>query len=226
MAIQDDGKIIAAGQTYVGTRYFTLVRYSEDGHIDSTFGINGIVKTNIGPSNDYLNSIDIDKSTGKIIVAGYSQKYDGTNDFFATVKYLKNGVIDSSFVINGILVNKIGTFGAQATTIKIQNNSNILVGGSSSLGATLLMLKPNGKIDSTFGKDGIFGYLHRGTYTSVNSILIDQNDRIIIAANYSSTAIIMRLLSDGAFDNSWSADGREKLNLSGARSRRNGIHKK
>ncbi|MEE9269624.1 MAG: delta-60 repeat domain-containing protein [Candidatus Krumholzibacteria bacterium] len=46
VAIQADGKIIAAGRgTGIGGTDFALVRYNTDGSLDATFGTGGVVTT-------------------------------------------------------------------------------------------------------------------------------------------------------------------------------------
>ena len=86
VAIQSDGKIVAAGYSYNGANYdFALVRYNTDGSLDTTFNTTGKVTTAIGASNDYAYAVAI-QSDGKIVAAGYS--YNGANDDFALVRYL------------------------------------------------------------------------------------------------------------------------------------------
>ena len=46
LAIQPDGKLVAAGYSYNGVQNkFALVRYNTDGSLDSSFGSGGIVTT-------------------------------------------------------------------------------------------------------------------------------------------------------------------------------------
>jgi len=49
LAVQSDGKIISTGYTGTGgNRDIALARLKPEGSIDSTFGVNGKVTTNIG----------------------------------------------------------------------------------------------------------------------------------------------------------------------------------
>ena len=55
MAIQADGKIVAAGKTYDSIDYnddFALARYNTDGTLDTSFGTGGKVITAIDPYFD------------------------------------------------------------------------------------------------------------------------------------------------------------------------------
>ncbi|HJP64878.1 MAG TPA: delta-60 repeat domain-containing protein, partial [Actinomycetota bacterium] len=70
MAIQSDGKIVAAG--YTGTypdEDFALARYTRAGALDNTFGGTGTITTPIGSSDDVAFAVAI-QSDGKIVAAG------------------------------------------------------------------------------------------------------------------------------------------------------------
>jgi uncharacterized delta-60 repeat protein len=70
IAVQPDGKIIAAGVvTAYGSGYsFVLARYHPDGSLDESFGYYGQVMTDVAPQ-DYANALALQQD-GKIILAG------------------------------------------------------------------------------------------------------------------------------------------------------------
>ena len=86
IAIQSDGKIVVAGYSEYGTndKDFAVVRYNGNGTLDSTFGSDGKVTTQIGAYNDVAKSMAI-QSDGKIVVAGYADT--GSSYDFAVVRY-------------------------------------------------------------------------------------------------------------------------------------------
>jgi len=70
VALQTDGRIVAAGECLVSGRgNFCLVRLNDNGSIDSSFGINGVVKTNVVDGRDSANAVFIEPN-GAILVAG------------------------------------------------------------------------------------------------------------------------------------------------------------
>jgi uncharacterized delta-60 repeat protein len=76
VAIQGDGKIVAAGLTEAPwptgvTSYsqFALLRVNTDGGVDPTFGNAGLVVTNVTPGGDLANAVVI-QSDGKILLGG------------------------------------------------------------------------------------------------------------------------------------------------------------
>jgi uncharacterized delta-60 repeat protein len=60
IVLQSDGKLVAAGVSNNGINAdFTLARYTQDGSLDNSFGTNGIVITQIGDTNDCIESVVI-----------------------------------------------------------------------------------------------------------------------------------------------------------------------
>jgi uncharacterized delta-60 repeat protein len=90
LAIQSDGKIVAAGFSSIGNDVpydFALARYNPDGTLDPTFNATGKVLTDFSGSGsfDAANALAI-QSDGKLVEAGYSDAR-GTLDF-ALARYL------------------------------------------------------------------------------------------------------------------------------------------
>ena len=46
--VQDDGRIVAVGESFQPGPYFALARYTAAGQLDTTFGNGGVVKTSLG----------------------------------------------------------------------------------------------------------------------------------------------------------------------------------
>src|SRR5262249_42131523 len=67
LAIQPDGKIVAAGTT---GEDIALTRYTADGHLDPTFGNAGTMTTDLG-FVDVANGVALTPAGG-IVVAGYT----------------------------------------------------------------------------------------------------------------------------------------------------------
>ena len=95
MALQPDGRIVAAGFSYRHHSYrsvdFALARYTAAGTLDDTFGTvvsgttrSGIVTTAIGSDNARAYAMAI-QADGRIVVAGSSR--NGSNDDFAVARY-------------------------------------------------------------------------------------------------------------------------------------------
>lgn len=71
VAIQTDGRIVAAGVSYNGANNdFALVRYNPDGSLDATYNADGRAAFDLwGFSNDTLHGMALDAS-GRAVVVG------------------------------------------------------------------------------------------------------------------------------------------------------------
>lgn len=76
-ALQPDGKIVAVG---LAGGNFGIVRYTSNGSLDSTFGTNGIVTTDLGGSDQAYAAVL--QPDGKIVAIGTA------NNDFALARYL------------------------------------------------------------------------------------------------------------------------------------------
>lgn len=140
---------------------------STNGVLDSTFGIGGFVVDDGaaggdplgGPYNDYGYSIGLD-SEGNIYVAGNSS--NGTNTDMIVWKYNSDGIPDSGFGTNGIVVSQGaagGDGGDGGSSITFDSDDNIYVTGSSYNGTDTDMVvwkyNSSGVLDTSFSGDGI-----------------------------------------------------------------------
>jgi uncharacterized delta-60 repeat protein len=152
--IQNDNKILIGGYSY-GTpnqgRIFCLIRINSNGTLDSTFGINGIIKTDIiGYPNDYASSLEI-QNDGKIILAGSSFN----SKIMAICRYEMDGTLDNTFGNLGIDTLDISSGNDVIKDITIQSDGKIIIAGIVNNAACLIRLNTYGNIDSTFNNTGI-----------------------------------------------------------------------
>ncbi len=163
MALQSDGKVIACGlKTQKGkVDKFLLMRLDQNGVLDNTFGVQGSVEFSSvnGISTTEVNFRNVRiQSDGKILVIGRAlfskSEYKGLAQ-----RYKTNGTLDSTFGKNGSVeikfTNGIYNYGE---SIHVIQNGKILVLGSfytTTYVHGLMRLNNNGKIDSTFGVNGV-----------------------------------------------------------------------
>ena len=102
LAIQPDGKIVAAGYSSAPAGSdFALARYNVDGSLDGTFGFLGTVVSDFG-GHERAEGVVV-QADGKIIAAGTI----GFTDFLL-VRYTADGLIDSTFGIGGKVTTDFG----------------------------------------------------------------------------------------------------------------------
>ncbi len=131
LALQPDGKIIAAGSAYkAGVPSATLVRFNTDGSTDNTFGQKGSVISDIGKYNSDVFDLTL-QPDGKIVAAVNSVDINELGSIaFAVARYLKDGTLDSSFGVNGSQTTVIDE---QSTSVAValQQDGKIVLGGYS-----------------------------------------------------------------------------------------------
>ena len=71
VAIQADGKIVAAGVAAANAGNFALARYDSDGTLDASFGVDGKVTTDFTPRSDGAAGVAI-QADGRIVAAGWA----------------------------------------------------------------------------------------------------------------------------------------------------------
>ncbi len=213
IAIQSDGKIIAAGSitSGAGDRDFGLVRFMPDGSLDTSFGTSGMVTldfgTSAGRAADELRAIAID-SSGRIVVAGYTNR--GTNNDFAMARFNSNGSRDTSFGVNGRVVSNFVN-NDQALAMAIRSDGKIILGGLINNDFGLARYNANGSIDTGFGAGGIARTTMSSGLDAATCLAI-QSDGKIVAGGYATGGAgfdfaLARYSANGALDTTFDSDG-------------------
>jgi uncharacterized delta-60 repeat protein len=211
--VQQDDKIIAAG--YVsGSTSFLLMRFKKDGIVDSSFGTDGRVITSVG-ANTFCNALAI-QNDGKIVAVG------NTECSLVLCRYKTDGKLDSSFGINGMKLINAGTCD-KGNSITLQADNKIVIAGNTwneGVGYFLVVrVETNGKVDSTFGKNGIAITSIRATYSEAFSSAIQSDSKIVIGGttNYISSKAfgLVRYKPNGILDSSFGTFGKVEFKFPG-----------
>jgi uncharacterized delta-60 repeat protein len=131
LALQPDGKIIAAGgsEDANATSDVALARYNSDGSLDSSFDGDGKVLTAVGDDN-LANAVAVQRN-GKILVAGINIP-TGSISQACLVSYLPTGVPDPQFGFTGkVLYQPVGGADNSANAVALQPNGRIVMAGTS-----------------------------------------------------------------------------------------------
>ncbi|MEX2173577.1 MAG: SBBP repeat-containing protein [Pirellulaceae bacterium] len=140
VAVQADGKIVAAGNTNQGSTStgldFALARYNSDGTLDTSFDSDGKVTTNFGSLEDHARSMAV-QANGKIVVAGYSYQGSTTGHDFALARYNSDGALDAGFDGDGKVTTDF-SLTDQAHSVAVQADGKIVAAGYSYQGSTRL----------------------------------------------------------------------------------------
>ncbi len=215
VAIQSDGKIVAAGSRVKGTSSdFAVLRYNTDGSLDTAFGVGGKATTPIGTSGGSANSVVI-QTDGKIIAIGSGVVGSAYN--FALVRYNIDGSLDSSFGTGGKVTTAIGSSSSFAYFGIIQSDGKIVVAGHSANSVydfALARYNTDGSLDSFFGTGGkVTTNINNSSNDDISSVGIQSDGKIIMTGyNYygvgNTTKIeVARYTGNGLLDNSFGSGG-------------------
>jgi uncharacterized delta-60 repeat protein len=238
IAIQPDGKIIAAGTGGTASnRDFALARYSPDGSPDVTFGVGGKVTTDFYGLHENVGALAI-QSDGKIVAAGLVyQSGLATSSDFGLVRFNPNGSLDTAFGIDGKATTDFLGWGDAARAVAIQSDGKTVAAGMmvvppsrtpysglrSGRGA-LVRYNNDGSLDTTFGTGGKVITEIMGT-SEVNALSIQSDGKIIAAGRSLSVNDnflpgpngadfgLVRYNEDGSLDMTFGAQGKVTTDL-------------
>lgn len=199
LAIQVDGKIIAAGG---GGGYFLMARYNPDGSLDSSFDGDGRVILDVSSSSGWGLFADIAIQPDGKIVAGGGHTFTAQG---IVARYNADGSLDSSFGNGGIFQHP--DFAGPIGDVEIQSDGGIVASGIQDWQVS--RLNADGSLDTTFAGTGS---LLVSSGANGADLLIQPNDPNtldddkILLIGYGeggNNFITARLNSDGTFDTTW-----------------------
>lgn len=217
MVVQPDGKIIVAGYVRFGTEdQLGFVRYHTNGTLDLSFSLDGKLTHDLGFFGSRVHAIAI-QPDGRIVATGYSRMDNSGNNYkFFVSRYFAEGNLDNSFGINGVMHDVFASTGSDSapTAVQLCSNNKILIGGGTyDAWWSMVMLYPNGTIDSTFGTQGKVNTPFPGESGSIKYLLIQPDDKIVgvgssyLAATDDTKFAVVRYHSNGTLDTSFGIGG-------------------
>ena len=175
---------------------------AQAGHLDPTFGSEGIVTTDFGDQTQSSNVATANAVTiqpnGKIVVCGGVPSHTGF-PVPAVARYNTNGSLDTTFGTGGMVsIPSIEDVPFTAITLQTDGKIVAVAGGFS---AYVVRYTSAGVLDSTFGSGGIVT-LSFTLGPAASGVLIQPDSKILVANRY-----LFRFLSDGQFDTSFGNGG-------------------
>ncbi len=216
VAVQPDGKSVAAGTAWNGTDLdVVVVRFLIDGSVDPSFGVEGAQTFDCAGGEDLAEDVAV-QPDGRIIVVGKCWMKSSSDAWI--LRLTPDGNLDTSFGIGGtVRYNGPANQGDNANAVLLQSDGKILVAGSSytgtSVDALVIRLEPTGFPDLGFGNSGVVLYDGK---TSGGDFAVDlalQSDGKLVIVGSTGVALgndallVLRLLPDGLLDSSFGKTG-------------------
>lgn len=219
LAVQPDGKILAAGTRLENGTEVIVARYLSNGSLDTDFAADGVLETSISYQQVfYSEKIMALQPDGKILVAGRIKI--GTIYTIAVARFLPDGAADSSFGDNGIATKTITGNNSgnddQAQSVLLQPDGKIIAAGTSngtSSGSkfTLVRFLPDGSSDDTFGTNGVATVAVSSSFDYVKTALLQPDGKILVAGSaslpFGHDRAIARFNPNGSLDTGFGTNG-------------------
>jgi uncharacterized delta-60 repeat protein len=217
VAVQADGKIVVAGDQYIGNRQsdfgdVLVARYNADGSVDAGFASSGLQVFDAANGTDQACNVVV-QPDGKILVAGVPVQNTGVEPT-VLARLDANGALDSTFGNGGKLIISTARIGHG---LALQPDGKLLLAGATMgfpSSFALMRLNTDGSYDSAFGNGGAVtasithstsGVGDRGT-----SLALDPDGRIYvagIAGSINHDFGLARFTSAGVLDTSFAGTG-------------------
>ena len=202
---QPDGKFLAVGNGVV-------MRFNNEGKVDSSFGNNGSVPYYEGGAGTEISEFILQPDNKPLLELRII--WGDIPDQIRLLRYLPNGSPDLSFGNNGILdVPESQTI--RHAGIALQNDGKIILFGNIAQQFYFSRTNADGSPDMSFGNAGMVTlptpYGIEGSL-SVEKVVVQPDNKIVALGSAKANffdyySIIARLQPNGPIDNSFGADG-------------------
>jgi uncharacterized delta-60 repeat protein len=205
VAIQADGKIVAAGSETSGFSAIALARYETDGSLDPTFGGDGRVRAKF-PRGMFVYAVAI-QPDGRVVVAGSASLSSVTG--FGLARFTTEGSLDRTFGEDGRVTTAFRG-GAEARDIAIQADGKIVALGYAGRRQKFALARYNadGTLDDGFGGDGKVLTDVGDGYDIGDGIAIQSDGRIVAVGGSGCDVALARYNDDGSLDTTFGVGGK------------------
>jgi uncharacterized delta-60 repeat protein len=223
LAVQGDGRIVAAGRAGCTGGRFAVARYLPSGRLDRSFSGDGKLTTRFGARCRFseARAVAIQRN-GRIVTAGQAGcgRAARLRVTFALARYTRAGRLDRSFAGDGRLTTDFTSLFDSAFDVVIQPDRKLVAAGTAgtdSDGAQFALARytPAGRLDPSFGGDGKVTNLFTGEQDCTPAeayALARQRDGKLVAAGLTGCGhpnfAIARYVTDGSLDRAFGGDGK------------------
>ena len=223
MARQADGKLVVVGYTNngPGVNNFAVIRLTVAGALDTTFNPSAAPTATDGNGRLTIDFGFDDRATGvaiqldgKIVIGGFTDGGPPSADF-ALARLNFDGSLDGTFSGDGKMLIDFGTQDF-AHAVAIQPDGHIVIAGVANVNMAIARVTPAGILDVTFDTDGRQTTSFGGPGSSIESLAIQPDGKIVCAGSLTAADtdfVLVRYNANGSLDATFSNDGRQTLSF-------------
>ncbi|MDB5045436.1 MAG: hypothetical protein JWQ08_1486 [Deinococcus sp.] len=217
VAVQPDGKIVVVGgATNAGNEErFGVARLTASGTLDSAFGTGGKVVTAFAGSSADRAAAVLVQPDGSVVVGGqasFGSSASGVD--FALARYTPSGTPDAGFGTGGQLTTAM-TAGSAADgvhALALQGDKIVAAGGEGDF--KVARYSASGVLDAGFGTGGKVSSVFAGNIAAAHALVIDGQNRLVVAGHSQNDTAVVRLTGTGALDSTFGDGGKKVMALS------------
>jgi uncharacterized delta-60 repeat protein len=193
-----------------------VAAYAAPGALDSTFGGDGRVTTDLTNHGDFAGAIAI-QTDGKIVVAG-GAAFDSRNPRFGLARYNMDGTLDSSFGGDGRVTTDFTRREDAAYGVLIQPDGKVVAAGDAGYGTgnsrfAVARYNTDGTLDPTFSGDGRVMTQFTRHDDPVAGLAIQADGKIVVSGGvafdgHNPNFALARYNTDGTLDTAFGGDGK------------------
>jgi len=212
VVVQPDGRIVVGGSSSQGGALnFSLIRFNQDGSLDTSFNGEGSVVTSIAAGDAEILALGL-LSDGRIVAAGYS--HNGADRDFTMACYLQDGRLDRAFGHKGVVVTPVGSSNEEITAVTVNAHDMITVAGTveGTAGRVLATARyyADGELDNTYGEQGV-SIIGIGEDATAEGIIERLDGSYVISGTCKekkgTSLILVGISLDGILDRSFGLKG-------------------
>jgi uncharacterized delta-60 repeat protein len=201
-----------AGLLAVGLVCGVNFAQAQAGNLDPTFGKGGTVTTTF--TGDTMVPIGAaQQANGDIVVLSQFDIVSDSGTQIGLTRYTSAGKLDKTFGTKGSTITNFSSFTFDPFAFALEPNGNILVAGFVSGGDNfgLAQFTANGKLDTTFGTDGVASAVTGADFPS--AFLLQPNGQILMGGfkdggkKTPGSLSLVRFNSNGALDPNFGTAG-------------------
>ncbi|MBP6392111.1 MAG: hypothetical protein KA352_14565 [Flavobacteriales bacterium] len=222
LGVMADDRLVVVGEE--SANGLVCARFTADGFLDPSFGVNGVALTGVGFSTGLCLHLNAD---GSVFAGGY--RLDGDSDWMLA-RFRPDGVLDPTFGTGGVAtLDLAGGDTEMMRGVSVLDDGRIAACGYRSFQGlddepAVALFEPNGDPHLAFGTGGLVLLPFTAPqWGQAWSIIAQPDDKLLVAGFRAEPGIpanndffLYRLLDDGSFDASFAGGGQVYTDVSGS----------
>ena len=226
LALAPNGDVLVSGAKKSATSSdidHTVVRLKSDGSLDPTFATGGVFSVDVAKQGADPRTVIL-LPDGGIVAGGYSDNAAGVAHPLL-FKLTADGKLDPSFGTGGVFADTVLPHTTEVYGVALQGDKLVTAGyGKAAEGDKLdwvsLRLTANGKLDTTYGANGVVKVDAAGFNDNGRGLVILPDGRVLLLGGGRSDAstadaMVAVLSKDGAPDATFGEGGKRIYDLGG-----------